>query len=76
MTRQEVNIKSLQKNLSELLESVIQGDEIILTKHNIPVAKITPIEAPSITLKDSFLTARALETKRMRHTDASELWFG
>ncbi len=76
MTRKEVNIKSFQKNLSELLNSVEQGDEIILTKHDIPIAKISPIDAPSITLKNSFLTARAIETKRMHNTDASEIWFG
>jgi len=76
MTRKEVNITSLQKNLPELLETVIQGDEIILTKHNIPIAKISPIEDSSISLKSNFLTARAIEAKRIRHTDASENWFG
>ena len=76
MTRKEVNITSLQKNLPELLETVIQGDEIILTKHNIPVAKISPIENSSIILKSSFLTARAIEAKRIIHSDTPENWFG
>lgn len=76
MLNKEVNISSFQKNLPELLDLVMHGDEIIITKSNIPIARVTPVENNSVTLKNNFLTARVLETKRARTTEAPENWFG
>ena len=76
MLKQEVNISSFQKNLPELLDLVLQGDEIIITKSNIPIAKVTPIEDNSVTLKPNFLTARVIENRRAIKNEAPENWFG
>ena len=76
MLKQEVNISSFQKNLPELIDLVLQGDEIIITKSNIPIAKVSPIENTSATIKPNFLTARVLESKRVRKNEAPENWFG
>ena len=76
MLKQEVNINSLQKQLPEFMDMVINGDEIIITKSNIPIARVTPIENSAETVKNNFLTLRAIETKRARTTEAPENWFG
>ncbi|MCW8850611.1 MAG: type II toxin-antitoxin system Phd/YefM family antitoxin [Melioribacteraceae bacterium] len=76
MLKQEVNINSFQKNLPELIDLVLKGDELIITKSNIPIAKVSPIENTSVTLKPSFFTARVMESKRARKTEAPENWFG
>ena len=76
MLKQEVNISSFQKNLPELIDLVLQGDEIIITKSNIPIAKVSPIENTGVSIKPNFLTARVIESKRVRKTEAPENWFG
>lgn len=76
MENREVSISSFQKNVPELLDVVLNGDEIIITKSNIPVAKIIPINAPKIKIQSNFLTARAIETKRSHLSEPPENWFG
>jgi len=76
MLKQEVNISSFQKKLPELMDLVINGDEIIITKSNIPIALVTPIVNTNDIGRNNFLTTRALETKRARTTEAPENWFG
>lgn len=76
MLKQEVSISSFKKNLPEFLDIVMSGDELIITKSNIPVAKISPIKEPKISINHDFLTSRALETKRTRLSEAPENWFG
>ena len=76
MEKREVSISSFQKNVPELLDTVLSGEEIIITKSNVPVAKISPISAPKIELKSTFFTARAIETKRSKLSEAPENWFG
>ena len=76
MLKQQVNINSFQKNLPELIDLVLKGDELIITKSNIPIAKVSPIENNSVTLKPSFITAKVMESRRVRKNEASENWFG
>jgi antitoxin (DNA-binding transcriptional repressor) of toxin-antitoxin stability system len=76
MLKQEVNISSFQKNLPELLDIVLSGDEIIITKSDIPVAKVSPIDSPKISIKNDFLTMRAMKNKRAHFNEAPENWFG
>lgn len=76
MLKKEVNISSFQKNLPELMDIVMKGDEIIITKSNIPVAKVTPIEKSITQVKNNYLTAKAIEAKRAFKNEASENWFG
>lgn len=76
MLKQEVNINSFQKNLPELIDLVLQGDEIIITKSNIPIAKVSPIEHSSGKIKPNFLTARVIESRKVFKSEAPENWFG
>jgi len=75
MLKKEVNISSFQKNLPELIDIVMKGDEIIITKSNIPIAKVTPIESPK-NIKSNFLAAKVIEAKRAFTNEAPENWFG
>jgi antitoxin (DNA-binding transcriptional repressor) of toxin-antitoxin stability system len=38
----QINIHQTKTHLSKYITSIIQGEEILLCKHNIPVAKIIP----------------------------------
>lgn len=76
MHQQELNISSVQKNLPKIMDLVIRGDEIIITKSDIPIAKISPIEDQKINYASSFIRAKTVETKRSLHQDSPENWFG
>lgn len=76
MLKQKVNISSFQKDLPKLMDLVINGDEIIITKSDVPIAKITPIEQKSVTPKNTFLAARTIELQRAYFGEATENWFG
>jgi len=78
MTRKEVNITSLKKSLPKMLHLVEKGEEIIITKSNIPIAKISPIQPPTFSVKDniSISTARAIKNRMDIETNAPEYWFG
>jgi prevent-host-death family protein len=76
MLKQEVNIRSFQKNLPELINLVMNGDEIIITKSDIPIAKVTPIANDDVAMKNNFLAARVIEKKRAVTSEAPENWFG
>ncbi|MFZ1291591.1 MAG: hypothetical protein WAR79_15955 [Melioribacteraceae bacterium] len=76
MHQQELNISSMQKNLPKIMDMVIHGDEIIITKSDIPIAKISPIEEKKTYYTSSFLRAKSIETKRSMFTDSPENWFG
>lgn len=78
MNKQEINITSLKKSLPKMLDLIAGGEEIIITKSNIPIAKITPIKPPTFSVKDniSISTARAIKTRMDIETNAPEYWFG
>src|SRR5215469_16125847 len=40
-----VNIHQAKTNLSKLLQRVVLGDEIIIAKAGVPVAKLVPVQA-------------------------------
>lgn len=76
MLSQEVNINAVQKNLPKLMDLVIKGDEIIITKSDIPIAKITPIENKAVSGKSAFLAARTMVLQKKYFGEATENWFG
>ncbi len=43
MTTRTVEVSNGQPSLGDLLSSVAQGEEIILTRDNAPVAKLIPV---------------------------------
>lgn len=40
---QQINIADVSKNISELIEAAIRGEEILITKDDQPVAKLVPV---------------------------------
>jgi prevent-host-death family protein len=44
----EVNIHEAKTHLSRLLERVLSGEEVIIAKAGIPVAKLIPVKKASI----------------------------
>jgi prevent-host-death family protein len=42
----QVNIHEAKAHLSELIERVLRGEEIIIAKGNKPIAKLTALESP------------------------------
>ncbi len=76
MHQQKFNIASAQEKLPQLMDLVVRGDEIIITKSNIPIAKISPIEISKSTFSADFLKAKSIEAKRTHFSDAPENWFG
>ncbi|MDU9047315.1 MAG: type II toxin-antitoxin system prevent-host-death family antitoxin [Candidatus Electrothrix sp. Rat3] len=49
---QKIGIREAKANLSRYLQSVQQGNEIILTVRNRPVGKIVPIPSEELSLSD------------------------
>lgn len=43
MARQTIGLFEAKTHLSELVARAEQGDEVIITRHNKPVAKIVPV---------------------------------
>ena len=41
-----VSLDEAQAKLAELVENLAPGDGVVITKHNRPVAQLTPIAAP------------------------------
>ena len=56
--RTEVGVRDLRNNLSRYLAQVREGDEVIVTDHGRPVARLLPIDAPTDRLAE--LVARGL----------------
>jgi len=40
---QQINLAEASKNLPELIEAAINGEEIVITKDNHPIVKLTPV---------------------------------
>ena len=76
MIKQTVNISSFQKNLPDFIDLVLNGDEIIITKSDIPVAKIIPIEDEKKEIKTDFFTVKSSVKERIVKSEAPENWFG
>ncbi len=56
----KINIDDTKANLIDLIKEVIQGEEVIITKENKPLAKLIPIsEVPP---KPQFGSAKGLIT--------------
>jgi prevent-host-death family protein len=46
-TRSEVGVRDLKNNLSRYLDRVQLGEEIIVTEHGKPVARLSSLDQPS-----------------------------
>ena len=44
----EVNIHEAKTQLSRLINAVLEGEEVVISKRNNPVARLVPLEKPQI----------------------------
>ncbi len=44
----EVNIHEAKTHLSRLLNAVLEGEEVVISKRNKPIARLVPIDKPPI----------------------------
>ena len=65
MMKQLINIREANQHLSRYINAVQSGDEIIITRRGIPVAKLAAI-AKSSELNDTQKAARKRSLARMR----------
>ncbi len=57
-TKTTYNVHEAKTQLSRLLEQVAEGDEVVIAKAGVPVARLVPVQPP--------LAARPLGTERGR----------
>lgn len=43
MVMQQITLKSISETLRDLVEAALNGEEVIITKNNQPVIKLTPV---------------------------------
>jgi len=43
----QVNIHQAKTNLSKLIKKVVNGEEVIIAKGNIPIAKLVSLKSPN-----------------------------
>ena len=63
--KQLINIREANQYLSRYIDAVQEGDEIVITRRGLPVAKLTAY-AKSLELNDSQKSARKRSRARMR----------
>lgn len=44
----EVNIHEAKTHLSRLINAVLRGEEVIISRRNEPVARLVPLEKPAV----------------------------
>ncbi|NOY93788.1 MAG: type II toxin-antitoxin system Phd/YefM family antitoxin [Deltaproteobacteria bacterium] len=45
----DVNIHEAKTQLSKLINAVLRGEEVVISRRNEPVARLVPLEKPTIT---------------------------
>lgn len=75
MTMKSVNVAELKQKLSAYLRVVEQGEEVVVTSHRRPIARIAPEPATDWVVRESGVPAsaiRALKGNRRRRQGAAE----
>jgi prevent-host-death family protein len=67
-SRLEVGVRDLKNNLSRYLDRVSEGDEVVVTEHGRPVARLLGIDEPTDRLAELIATGlvRAPKTSTRR----------
>ena len=55
---QQVNIHEAKTHLSRLLEKIESGEDIVITRHGKPIARLIPFEEPAIQRKPDCLKGK------------------
>lgn len=59
--------------LSELLERVSRGEEITITKHERPIARLVPVQGPSAgAVKEAFMQMEEILRRTRSRSDSSK----
>jgi prevent-host-death family protein len=45
MARRQVNVHEAKTHLSRLLEQVVQGDEVVIARDNVPLVKLVLVDS-------------------------------
>ena len=53
-----VNIQEAGKRLSQLVEKAASGEDVVITRDGIPLARITKLEAPKYGIKFGLLAGK------------------
>ena len=61
-----VNISHAKTHLSRLVEEAAGGEEIVITKHNRPVARLVALEASHVPTQARRLGGKSLDGQRLR----------
>ena len=73
-SRVEVGVRDLKNNLSRYLDRVKGGDEVIVTEHGRPVARLSSIDHPSDTLASLIASGAVRPPKsKARHRPARRI---
>ncbi len=80
--KRQVNLREINQHLSQYIEAVSQGDEIIITRRGLPVARLIPIQKKrSLTMEQKAAWKRtslrmkkgySLGGKKFKRDDAHE----
>ena len=62
---QQITLREANQHLSRYIEAVEQGDEVVITKRGVPVARLTPIPKEK-SLTPAQTEARARARQRMK----------
>ncbi len=60
VTRTEVGVRDLKNNLSRYLARIAQGEEVVVTEHGRPVARLTGLE-PSMDRLAALIASGAVQ---------------
>lgn len=62
---QSIGLFEAKTHLSELIARAERGEEVVITRHNKPVAKLVPVtEQPAVDLEKRRVAVQALQTLR------------
>lgn len=76
MSQQRINISDLNKNWPTFINRILEGDEIILTKTNKPIAVVSPVKPEKISLQTLFPPKKKTEEGEEVFETNSEWWIG
>ena len=59
---QQITLSEASQHLPKLIESAISGEEIVITKDDLPVAKLVPVPPQPVKRRPKFGSAKGLVT--------------
>jgi len=77
MSQQKINITDLNKNWPTFINRILEGDEIILTETDKPIAVVSPLKPEKSSLQSLFpARKKSVEEGEEIFETNSEWWIG